>query len=170
MKVEQTKLPGVMLVTPDIFEDYRGDFVETYNERDYAAMGMDARFVQDDISVSAKNVLRGMHGDHETFKLVSCVYGKVYAVILDCDEKSETFGKWQAFILSDANRRQLYIPPLYGNGYYVLSDLSVYTYKQSAYYSANQFTYRWNDPKFNIRWPSGNPILSERDENGGEKK
>lgn len=164
MTVEKTNLEGVFLVKPDVHEDKRGNFYETYNEEEYKKVGITATFVQDDISRSVKGVLKGMHGDAGTYKLVQCAYGSVYAVILNCDEKSENFGKWQSFILSDENKYQLYIPPMYGNGYLVLSDTAVYTYKQSTYYGEyKQFTYKWNDPRFKIEWPQTDVIISERD-------
>ena len=164
LNVEKTTLEGVFLVKPSAHEDARGNFYETYNEKDYQDAGMTARFVQDDVSVSKKGVLKGMHGDPGTYKLVQCVKGSVYAVILNCDETSPGFGKWQSFILSDENKHQLYIPPMYGNGYFVLTDTAVYTYKQSTYYGEyKQFTYKWNDPRFGIRWPAEASIISERD-------
>ncbi len=162
--VEETTLKGVYLIKPSVHEDARGNFYETYNEKDYINAGLTARFVQDDVSRSKQGVLKGMHGDAGTYKLVQCVKGSVYAVILNCDEKSSDFGKWESFILSDENKCQLYIPPMYGNGYYVLSEEAVYTYKQSTYYGEyKQFTYKWNDERFNIKWPSAASIISERD-------
>jgi dTDP-4-dehydrorhamnose 3,5-epimerase len=116
------------------------------------------------VSMSYKNVLRGMHGDRETTKLVQCLHGTVYSVVVNCDEASAYFGKWQGFILSDKNHHQLYIPPLYGNGYYVLSETSIYTYKMSKPHSDSQFTFAWNDPRFGIRWPTDRPVLSARDD------
>ena len=164
LKFEETGLNGVILVKPDVHEDKRGNFYETYNEEEYCKVGLDVKFVQDDISKSVKGVLKGMHGDAGTYKLIQCVYGSVYAVILNCDEESPDFGKWESFILSDENKYQLYVPPMYGNGYYVLSDVAVYTYKQSTYYGEyKQFTYKWNDERFQIKWPDGDRILSERD-------
>ncbi len=164
MRAEETGLKGVYLVTPDVHEDERGNFYETYNYDDYRSKGLDAIFVQDDISCSKKGVLKGMHGDAGTTKLVQCVYGSVYAVILNCDENSEDFGKWESFVLSDDNKKQLYVPPMYGNGYLVTSDVAVYSYKQSTYYGQfKQFTYKWNDSRFAIRWPEGAEILSKRD-------
>lgn len=164
LKVEKTNLDGVYLIKPSVHEDKRGNFYETYNEKKYYDAGITAKFIQDDISVSLKNVLKGMHGDYGTYKLVQCVYGSVYAVILSCDETSPNFGKWQSFILSAENKHQLYIPPMYGNGYYVLSDTAVYSYKQSTYYGEyKQFTYKWNDERFNIEWPTDSTIISERD-------
>lgn len=164
INVKETTLKGVYLVEPFVYEDKRGNFYETYNEKDYLTAGLGAKFIQDDISKSVKGVLKGMHGDSGTYKLVQCAYGSVYAVILNCDEFSPEFGKWQAFILSDENKHQLYIPPMYGNGYYVLSDVAVYTYKQSTYYGEyKQFTYKWNDKRFMVEWPVEAGILSERD-------
>lgn len=164
LQVEETKLKGVMLIKPFVHEDARGNFYETYNEKEYREAGLTAYFIQDDISCSTKGVLKGMHGDAGTVKLVQCVYGSVYAVILNCDEGSPDFGKWQSFTLSAENKCQLYIPPMYGNGYYVTSDIAVYSYKQSTYYGEyKQFTYKWNDPRFGIEWPSEAQIISERD-------
>ena len=164
LQVEETTLKGVYLVKPSVHEDKRGNFYETYNEKDYIDAGLTARFIQDDISKSVKGVLKGMHGDAGTYKLVQCAYGSVYAVILNCDESSTDFGKWQSFILSDENKYQLYIPPMYGNGYYVLSDVAVYTSKQSTYYGEyKQFTYKWNDKRFGIEWPGSAAVISERD-------
>lgn len=163
--VKDTKLNGVKLVVTDRFEDYRGELGGVFDEAKYAEAGLGSKFVYDMVSMSYNGVLRGMHGDYETTKLVQCLFGTVYSVVVNCDEKSPEFGKWESFILSDKNHHQLYIPPCYGNGYFVLSEVSVYTYKMSAFYSEKQFTYRWNDPRFGIRWPSQNPTISERDEN-----
>ncbi len=164
IKVSKTNLEGVLLIDLDVFEDFRGQYVETYNEKLYKEKGIDVKFVQDDIATSSKDVLRGIHGDLEDWKLVSCLYGKIYVVIINCDTDSKNFGQWQAFTLSDAKRQQILIPPKHGNSYLTLSDMSVYHYKQSTYYNRpSQFTYKWNDPKFKISWPIKNPILSERD-------
>lgn len=164
MKVEKTTLTGVLLIKPEAHKDSRGFFCETFNLEEYRKHGITADFVQDDIAVNPKGVLKGMHGDPLTYKLVQCAYGLVYAVIANCNEKSPDFGKWEAFQLSDQNHYQLYIPPMYGNGYYVQSATAVYTYKQSTYYGdAKQFTYKWNDPRFAIEWPIDGLILSERD-------
>ena len=165
MIVENTTLDGVYIVKPDVHEDERGNFYETYNKKEYEKAGLMANFVQDDISKSVKGVLKGMHGDAGTCKLVQCVYGTVYAVILNCNPESRDFGKWESFILSDDNKFQLYIPPMYGNGYYVMSDVAVYSYKQTTYYGEyEQFTYKWNDSRFGIEWPGEVKVISERDE------
>jgi dTDP-4-dehydrorhamnose 3,5-epimerase len=166
-RVEKTELDGVLLIQLDYFEDHRGEYVETYNEQMYREAGIDVRFVQDDYSMSTKHVLRGIHGDAETWKLISCPLGKLYLVVVDCDETSSYFGKWEAFVLSDKNKKQVLIPPKYGNGHLVLSDIAIFNYKQSTYYDpGKQFSYTWKDPRFNIWWPINNPILSQRDELG----
>ncbi len=167
MEVCRTNLGGVLLIKLEVFEDSRGEYVETYNEQLYRDKGVDIHFVQDDISVSSKDVLRGIHGDSETWKLISCLYGKFYLVVMNCDVDSDNFGKWQSFVLSDVNRLQVLVPPKYGNAHLVLSDKAIFHYKQSTYYDpTKQFTYEWNDPKFNIWWPIKDPVLSRRDEEG----
>jgi dTDP-4-dehydrorhamnose 3,5-epimerase len=165
MEICQTNLKGVLLIKLDVFEDFRGQYVETYNENDYKKKGIDVHFVQDDISLSSRHVLRGIHGDSETWKLVSCLHGRFYLVVVNCDNSSKDFGKWQAFMLSERNREQVLIPPGHGNAHLVLSDWAIFHYKQSTYYDrSKQFSYKWDDPKFNIWWPIQNPILSQRDE------
>ncbi len=167
MQVHKANQKGVLLIKLDIFEDFRGEYVETYNEELYRKNGIDIKFVQDDISISAKNVLRGIHGDSETWKLISCLYGKFYLIVVNCDVESENFGKWESFVLSDVNRLQVLVPPKYGNAHLILSNKAIFHYKQSTYYNPEkQFTYKWNEPKFNIWWPIKNPILSQRDEEG----
>lgn len=164
VNIDKTNLSGVFLIKPSVHVDSRGNFYETYNEKEYKDAGLTADFIQDDISCSIKGVLKGMHGDQGTYKLVQCVYGKVYAVILNCDEQSDDFGKWESFVLSDENKYQLYIPPMYGNGYYVMSDKAVYSYKQSTYYGEyKQFTYKWDDNRFGIKWPGDVRVISDRD-------
>jgi len=165
MEISKTLLDGVLLVKPDVFEDHRGEYIETYNEKILSEHGIDIKFVQDDISVSTKYVLRGIHGDNETWKLISCLHGKFYLVTVNCDMESKNFGKWQSFVLSDRNRQQVLVPPKYGNAHLVLSDKAIFHYKQSTYYDrSKQFTYKWNDARLNIWWPIKNPILSQRDE------
>ena len=168
MDVFKTNLEGVLLIKPDIFEDFRGSYIETYNEKLYKEHGIHVKFLQDDISTSTKNVLRGIHGDTETWKLISCLRGRIYAVIINCDKDSENFGKWQSFTLSDTNRYQVLVPPKFGTSHLVLSDEAIFYYKQSTYYDPEilkQFTYRYDEPRFSIWWPIKNPILSKRDEN-----
>lgn len=165
IKVSKTDLEGVLLIQPDVFKDSRGKYIETYNEELYKKNGIKVKFIQDDISVSKQNVLRGIHGDNETWKLISCLYGKFYLVVINCNKGSKDFGKWQNFTLSDENRLEVLVPPKHGNAHLVLSKVAIFHYKQSTYYQPEkQFTYKWNDPRFKIRWPIKNPIVSQRDD------
>lgn len=165
MEVSMTSLDGVLVITPPtIFEDFRGTYVETYNLEQYREAGVDVEFVEDDISVSTRHVLRGIHGNQETWKLVSCLQGKFYLVVVNWDQESSQHGQWVSFTLSDQNHQQVLIPPKFGNGHVVLSDRAIFHYKQSTYYNREgQFTLLWNDPTLNISWPVSDPILSDRD-------
>ncbi len=167
MIVESTKLKGVKRITPPtIFHDFRGDYIELYNNQLYHEAGIEVDFVQDDISVSMKNVLRGIHGDQVTTKLISCLLGEIYLVIVNCDEQSEQYREWQPFIISDKNRYQILVPPRFGVAHLVLTEKAIFHYKQSTYYNReSQFTIRWDDPSLGITWPIDDPILSKRDSN-----
>ena len=126
--VETCSLEGVRIVTPPtIFEDFRGTYVETYNEALFRNAGIDLKFIQDDISVSGKHVLRGLHGDQETWKLVSCLFGKFYMIVINWDPASPQYQQWESFILSDQNRKQVLIPPKFGNGHLVLTDQAIFS-------------------------------------------
>ncbi|MCX5809857.1 MAG: dTDP-4-dehydrorhamnose 3,5-epimerase family protein [Proteobacteria bacterium] len=165
MEVIKTNLNGVLLIKPPtIFEDFRGTYVELYNEKVYKDAGISIDFIQDDISSSTQHVLRGVHGDSETWKLISCLMGKFYLVVVNWDRESPQFGKWTSFVLSETNRLQVLVPPQFGNGHLVLSEQTIFHYKQSTYYNrSSQFTILWNDPTLNIWWPVKNPIVSMRD-------
>ena len=166
LQVSSSRLEGVRVVSPStIFEDFRGTYVETYNEEMFLQMGIELNFVQDDISVSSKYVLRGIHGDQETWKLVSCLWGKFYLVVVNGDPSSPQYRQWESFTLSDQNRQQVLIPPKFGNGHLVLSDQAIFHYKQTTYYNREgQFTLSWDDPALGIWWPIKQPIVSKRDE------
>lgn len=166
LQITPTNLDGVLVIKPPtIFEDYRGMYIELYNEKIYQEAGIEVKFVQDDISVSSQHVLRGIHGDSETWKLISCLYGKFYLIVVNWDKNSPQFCQWESFVLSEKNRLQVLVPPKFGNGHLVLSDLAIFHYKQSTHYNrAGQFTILWNDPKLNLWWPIKNPIVSRRDE------
>ena len=166
VKVQKTKLDGVLLVTPPTnFEDFRGAYVEIYNKELYNAAEITTDFVQDDISVSSRYVLRGIHGDHKTAKLVSCLHGRFYLVVVNNVEGHPQYGQWDSFTLSDTSRQQVLIPAGFGNGHVVLSETAMFHYKQNSNYDrSSQFTLMWNDPRINIWWPIKIPILSRRDE------
>lgn len=166
MDVRKSKLDGVLEITPPtMFEDFRGSYIEIYNEKLYKEAGVKVDFMQDDISTSTKHVLRGIHGDQKTWKLISCLFGKFYLAVVNWDKESPQYGQWDSFVLSDTNRKQVLVPPKFGNGHVVLSDTAIFHYKQNTEYDrAGQFTILWNDPALNIWWPIKNPILSRRDE------
>lgn len=167
MVVEKTKLDGVLLIKLDGFEDHRGEYLELYNEKLYKSKGIDIHFVEDDISIATRGVIKGIHGDDCTWKLISCLHGKFYLVVINYDKESKDFGKWESFVLSESNKHQVLVPPKHGNGHLCLSEKSIFHYKQSVYYdSSRQFTIKWDDPKFKIWWPVKTPILSQRDEIG----
>ena len=171
MQVVETKLKNVLLFKPFIHEDFRGQYIELYKEKDYHKIinektGYTPYFVEENMSTSSKGVLRGIHGDDKTWKLIDCLKGNIYTVVVDCDPQSEGYKKWQSFNLSDKNRHQILVPPKYGLAHLVLSEEAFFHYKESEYYNPNslkQFTYRFDDPRFNIWWPIKNPILSPRD-------
>lgn len=167
MQIEKTNLDGVLLIRLAPFEDFRGQYVETYNEAAYHENGISVKFIQDDISVSTRNVLRGVHGDAETWKLISCLHGSFYLMVVNNNSSSPQFRKWQGFTLSDTNRCQILVPPLFGNGHVVISEKAIFHYKQNTYYNPQgQFTIIWNDPEYGMWWPIKTPILSRRDEAG----
>jgi dTDP-4-dehydrorhamnose 3,5-epimerase len=166
MEVTKTKLEGVLLIKPPtIFEDFRGRYVEIYNREIYREAGIGIEFIQEDVSVSSRHVLRGLHGDGTTWKLISCLYGRFYFVVVNNDPESPQFRQWVSFTLSDSNCLQVLVPPRHGNGHLVLSESAIFHYKQNTEYDReSQFTIPWNDPKFKIWWPVSQPILSQRDQ------
>lgn len=159
------KLDGVKVLTPPTaFEDFRGDYVEIYNRDMFREVGITTDFKQDDYATNRKHVLRGMHGDDKTVKLVKCIHGALYLVVLQADEKHPQFMQWESFNVTSSNRLQVYVPAKYAIGYLVLSDVGIFHYKQSTYYhETKQFTVKWNDPRAKIWWPVADPIRSERD-------
>jgi len=173
IKTSKTKLDNVLMFQLEPFEDHRGTYTAIYNKAEYSEaikreLGKEVEFVEDDYAFSTKYVLRGIHGDDRTWKLVTCLFGKFYIVVVNCDKESKDFGKWEKFILTRENGKQILVPPKHGHAYVVLSDKAVFNYKQSCYYQGmgKQFTYKYDDPKFKIWWPIKNPIVSQRDEMG----
>jgi dTDP-4-dehydrorhamnose 3,5-epimerase len=167
MEIVKTKLDGVLLIKPDTAEDFRGSYTEIYNKEFYSKNGIAMDFVQDDYSVSSKHVLRGLHGDDKTWKLVDCAHGKFYFVVLNVTQSSPQYGQWESFTLSDTNHLQVLVPPKFANGHVALTDKIIFHYKQSEYYDPKgQFSVRYDDPKFKVWWPVKNPIVSPRDEQG----
>jgi dTDP-4-dehydrorhamnose 3,5-epimerase len=163
MRVFDMPLDGVRMIQPVVHEDFRGTNFESYNDTKYRDE-ISYPFVVDSISTSRKHVLRGIHGDNKTTKLVTCLYGTIHVVIINRDPDSLQYNQWFTTTLSDRNKHQLLIPPKFGNGHLVMSDEAVFSYKLSEYYDReSQFTIKWNDPMHDFFWPIKNPILSERD-------
>ncbi len=170
MKAIPTAIPDVLLLEPKVFGDERGFFYESWNERTLKELGIDANFVQDNHSKSAKNVLRGLHYQIQNpqGKLVRVIAGEVYDVAVDLRKSSPTFGQSVGFTLSADNKRMAWIPPGFAHGFCVTSDSAEFLYKTTDYWSPKfERTLLWNDPTLKIAWPiDGLPILVERDTNG----
>jgi dTDP-4-dehydrorhamnose 3,5-epimerase len=169
MNVSRSKLPGLILIEPKVFGDARGFFMETWNLRKYQEAGIDATFVQDNISVSRRGALRGLHfqNPNPQGKLVSVLQGEVLDVVVDIRVHSSTFGQYEAVNLSSENKRQFYIPPGFAHGFAVLSETAMFHYKCTEFYSPkDEMTLRWNDPAVGIQWPVAEPVVSEKDARG----
>ena len=164
MNFRETELPGVILFEPKRFEDERGFFMETFKEGPYREAGVDSPFVQDNLSHSKRNVLRGLHYQLRQGKLVSVIRGEVFDVSVDIRPDSEHFGKWVGIVLSRENGRQLYLPPGFAHGFCVLSEDADVWYKTTdVYRPEDEGGVIWNDPTIGIDWPVSEPILSPRD-------
>jgi len=166
MKFTRLEIPGVILVEPDVHGDERGFFLETWHARKYAEAGIDAEFVQDNHSRSARGTLRGLHAQvaHAQGKLVRCVEGEVYDVAVDIRRGSPWFGQHVGVRLGAADFRQLWIPPGFAHGFCVLSETAQFEYKCSDFYHPEcEVVVAWNDPDLGIDWPVAAPLLSERD-------
>ncbi len=171
MKIEATSLPGVLLLIPAIFRDDRGAFSETFNLRRMAEAGLPSKWVQDNFSVSKRNVLRGIHYQivQPQGKLVRVTHGAVLDVAVDLRRSSSAFGRFVAVELSGENGRMLWIPEGFGHAFLVMSDVAGFAYKVTDYYSpAGERTIVWNDPDLAISWPlaEGDAIVSEKDRKG----
>ena len=161
-------ISGVWEITPNISSDIRGNIWTSFIKGEIENILPDnLYFKHDKFSQSRKNVLRGIHGDSKSWKLVTCVFGEIQQVVVDCRESSPTKNCYQSFSISSSSPRLVLLPPGLGNSYLVKSDIAVYHYKLAyagGYIDADeQFSYPWNSPEFNINWDIDNPILSERD-------
>lgn len=169
MKVEETSLPGVLLIRTRMFPDTRGNFRESWSDDRYRAAGIDVRFVQDNISVSKRGVIRGLHfqNPHGQAKLVSVLQGAVWDVSVDVRAQSPTFGRWVGAELCGEVGTQLFVPAGFAHGFAVLSETAIVAYKCSEYYAPHaEHTLRWDDPVVRIEWPISEPILSDKDRAG----
>lgn len=168
-EIEKSKvIEGVYIFTPSYGKDERGIIYTSFYEdvfENYLPKGL--MFKHDKFSSSKNNVLRGIHGDTKSWKLVTCVYGEIYQVVVDCRKDSLSYKKWEAFTINSEKPRLILLPPNMGNSFYVNSDMAIYHYKlayEGEYLDAeDQFSLKWNDPTIGIKWPVDNPLLSSRD-------
>lgn len=165
----ETEIPGLLVITPKVFEDSRGCFMESYNFEELVRNGLNQIFVQDNQSKSKKGVLRGLHFQEKypQGKLVRVIAGEVFDVAVDIRRDSPTYKKWVGVVLSSKNRKQFYIPPGLAHGFLVLSKEAEFFYKCTEYYHPeDERGIPWDDPEIGIKWPLeqvGEPILSEKD-------
>jgi dTDP-4-dehydrorhamnose 3,5-epimerase len=172
MKVINTEIPALLIFEPQIFEDDRGFFFESFQKLRYREFISDAEFVQDNHSRSKKGTLRGLHYQIQRAqgKLIRVVRGKVFDVAVDLRRSSPTFGKWVGTYLSDKNNKQVWVPGGFAHGFYVISDWADVLYKTTEYYAPeHERTLLWNDPDVNVFWPleeNEPPLISEKDKDG----
>ena len=167
MRVVQTAISGVVIIEPDVHVDARGHFLETFHARTYAAAGLPVEFVQDNESLSAKGVLRGLHLQMKRpqGKLVRVVRGEIWDAAVDIRPESPTFGQWVGETLSDSNWRQLYVPPGCAHGFCVMSDQAIVHYKCTTFYDRDdEVGIAYDDPTLGIPWPIAEPVLSPKDQ------
>ena len=173
MRFERLEINDIVMVEPRVHGDARGFFLESWQERNFAKAGIDAKFVQDNYSHSVRNTLRGLHYQllRPQGKLVRVVHGEVFDVAVDVRRQSLTFGKWIGTALSAENHRALWIPPGFAHGFLVLSESADLLYKVTDYYNpGDEVCLRWNDPQIGIDWPlpaGDEPLLSQKDAEGG---
>ena len=167
MKVHAGKIPGVRIVEPSVHGDERGFFMESYSRDRYAEAGIPGEFVQDNVSLSSKGILRGLHFQHpnDQGKLCFVLEGEVFDVAVDVRVGSPTFGQWEGVTLSSENKRQLYAPPGFAHGFCVLSERAIFSYKCSDFYAGrSEVGVAWDDPEIGIDWPIQSPRLSAKDQ------
>jgi dTDP-4-dehydrorhamnose 3,5-epimerase len=174
MEIIETKLKGVVVIKPRVFEDARGYFFESYSEQVFAKAGMSLNFVQDNQSLSQKGVLRGLHFQNPPFaqgKLVRVITGAVYDVAVDIRKDSPTYGQWFGQELNAENKWMMYIPEGFAHGFVTLEDNTIFSYKcTNIYNKASEDCLLWNDEDLRIDWPFNNPLLSEKDLEGKKFK
>lgn len=169
MKIIKTKLPGLLVLEPGVYNDRRGYFFESYQQKRYSDAGVDACFIQDNESKSERGVVRGLHyqlNPYAQAKLVRVVYGSVFDIAVDIRSGSPTYGEWFGVELSGENKKQLFVPRGFAHGFSVLSDTAVFTYKCDQYYTKeSERAINFNDPKLNIDWliPKNEMIVSDKD-------
>ncbi|MGD0466153.1 MAG: dTDP-4-dehydrorhamnose 3,5-epimerase [Gammaproteobacteria bacterium] len=166
MKVFETGFEGLILIEPQQFEDNRGAFYESWRDMDYKKIGIEEKFLQDNVSVSKKNVLRGLHYRKNQGQLVTVTYGKIFDVVVDVNPESCTYKKYFSIELDAEKPKQLYMSPGFAHGFCVLSDLVIVNYKCTQYYKSDQESgIIWDDPGIGIEWPNKQFVISEKDLN-----
>lgn len=192
IKIEKAPIEGLYILEPTVFEDSRGYFMETYNQKDMQEMGLNMKFVQDNQSMSVKGVLRGLHFQkkYPQGKLVRVIKGSVFDVAVDLRKNSKTYGKWYGIELTEENKKQFYISEGFAHGFLVLSDVAEFCYKVTDFYHpGDEGGLAWNDPQIGIMWPqlcgayNGTPVaegytlqdgttlvLSEKDQRWGNMR
>ena len=165
LEISKTSLDQVLLLKPSAaYEDARGVVAGIYKQRDYLEAGVDVEFVQEIVVCSTMHALRGIDGDDESWRLVSCLHGRIYMVVVNWDQSSQQRGNWESFVLSDRNRLQVLVAPKFGIGHLALSEQAIFLDKRSAYPAgAEQFTLSWDDSTLGIWWPIKSPLVSQRD-------
>ena len=169
LDIEESKVfSEVKIITPSVNRDERGTIFTTYSKNDYNNfLPAGLEFIHDKFAESRKNVLRGLHGDNKTWKLITCIHGEIFEVVADMRPDSKTYLKWDSFQLDDKYKKQILVPPDFVNGYCVLSEIAVFHYKlayEGNYVdAADQIVVKWNDERLKINWPVKNPILQARD-------
>ncbi len=167
MKFTKTEIDGLLIVEPDVFKDDRGYFFESFAEKKYKEAGINYPFVQDNISKSVKGTIRGLHyqvGEFAQGKLCQVITGEVLDVAVDVRFGSPTFGKYVGVVLSEENRKQFWLPPGFAHGFAVMSEIAIFHYKCTSYYSKkDERAILYNDPQLNINWGVSSPIVSPKD-------
>jgi len=167
MKITETRLPGLLIIDPNVFGDKRGYFFESYNAEVFRQAGLEMEFLQDNESCSGKGILRGLHFQeppYEQGKLVRVARGGVMDVSVDIRKGSPTFGKWEAFELTEQNKRMVYIPPGFAHGFVTLEENTIFIYKcTNIYHKESENSIRWDDPDLNIDWGISEPVISDKD-------
>ena len=171
MNLAKTSIPDVQIIEPVLFADHRGFFMESWRDEWSSQIGNDIHFVQDNHSKSAQGTLRGLHYQikHAQGKFVRVIQGKIYDAVVDMRKASKTFGQWEGVVLSEDNRRSLWIPPGFAHGFYVISEIAEIIYKCTDYYTPeHERCLLWNDPEVGIKWPLHNSevLISDKDATG----
>jgi len=168
MKIEETPLKDLFIITPVVLKDERGFFMEVFHHKKFKELGLDLSFVQDNQSRSQKNVIRGLHfqWNKPLGKLIRVSQGRAFMVVVDIRKDSDTFGKWFGLELDDKEHKMIYAPPGFATGFYAREEITDIVYKYTAFYNKEgESNIVWNDPQIGIKWPIDKPLLSERDKN-----